>query len=150
MAIEKISFRRGGGQFAVCAWADDVHRHGNHRARIAEGRRHDEGVPLFREVSKLIDVLLRHAELNRLVVAGGLNRFGDLPNPLRGRLRNAQNRGGLPLRLVDLLLLPRFGCFNDLLLLPPSLHWDRNRLGTNTGDRVYQRPRCCQEKIFIY
>src|SRR5438132_6465633 len=95
----------------------DVHGRGNHGTDISDVGRHDHRRTDLRQLAELVDVCLGNAELHGFRAARNLHRFGHPTDAFRRGRRHRQNRGGLTLGLVDVLLLLRFGGLDHLLLL---------------------------------
>src|SRR5262249_40010580 len=118
VALPRCARARGRRQLRVARhrrMLEDARGHCDHRAHIADGRRHDHRGPALGQQSELLDVLLGEAKLHRLAAARRVDGLRDLHDSLGGRLRHRHDRRCLPLRLVDGLLLLRFRGLDHLL-----------------------------------
>src|SRR5215467_4012970 len=98
-------------------FADDAGRHGYHRGQIAEMPGNDESRTLLRQLAKLAHIFLADPQLHGLDSAALIQRITDPAQTLGCGGCNRQDRGGLTLGFVDLLLLARLGRLDDPLLL---------------------------------
>mmetsp|Transcript_11334 Transcript_11334/g.34538 ORF Transcript_11334/g.34538 Transcript_11334/m.34538 type:complete len:425 (+) Transcript_11334:365-1639(+) len=78
----------------------DRHRLGDHGVGVAQVLRQHDRVGLLGELLKGGDVLLGYFELDRALSSLGPHRLGHRPDPLRGGVRQPQDRLGLSARLV--------------------------------------------------
>src|SRR6185369_11378610 len=92
-------------------------RERDHARNVAQVSGHDERVALLLEVPELLDVVLRNAELHRLAPARRAHGLGHAAQTLGRRRRDCEDRLGLALRLVDLLLAVRLGLLDNALLV---------------------------------
>src|ERR1700742_2601365 len=115
--VDRLAFRNGRRAGGRRRLSRDAGRHRDDGSQIGQIRGHYQGCADLRQLAELLHIFFADTQLHGFDAAAVRQCDAHLPQTLRGRGRDGQNRLRLTFGFVDLLLLVGFGLFDHALLV---------------------------------